>query len=95
MTQDIIDMLAFHGFVSPKVAALAELNAAAEGLVGVGQYDTVEDMVFDLENGGTFLAPADTPPHVIHLVFTAAFGSVPSNLEAQEYDDRVLSWGEA
>ena len=94
LQQPIRNMLAFHGFVDAQTQAKDELNAAAVGLVGTGNYASVDDMLFDLTQGGTFRAPADTPKAVIDLVFMAAYGNVPS-IDYTDLGDGTYDWGEA
>lgn len=93
MQEGIVTVLMHHGFQSQQDVALSEINAAAHGLVGTGRYATVDDLIFDLVNGGTFLVPTGTPREVVEVFFHAA-GYSTTNIEGSAYSDHEDQWGE-
>ena len=72
MEQQIREVLMHHGFTDPQADARAQIDAAARGLVGTGRYATVEELLNDLTNHGSFITPDSVTVEVARVFFDAA-----------------------
>lgn len=93
MREQIRDVLMHHGFIEPQADARSQIEAAAEGLVGMGRYDTLDELYNDIENHGELITPRTVTADVAALFWTAVYGTVVT-VEPEPFGENEFIWYE-